>query len=172
MRLEVGPSGLRRETLQPHPWPISDGNRDAEEVQPIPEESSAGIDVSDVAAAADFHRQVPQRTDAAFDRSEDSRREITAHLEEPGETHVARSRPCERRVAPRAPETRHITAGKRRPLRHYLSAGHFFAREAQAAKSLRERSEPWRASMQNSTMCHQEFTPSTSLQAESDREGK
>ena len=98
--------------------------------------------------------------------------QLEATDEGAGEAHVARSRPCERRVAPRAPEMRHITAGKRKPLRHYLSAGHFFAREAQAAKSLRERSEPWRASMQNSTMCHQEFTPSTSLQAESDREGK
>ena len=66
-----------------------------------------------------------------------------------GEAHVARSRPCERRVAPRAPEEdgTHCKAAKRKPLRHCLAASLFiFAREAQAAKCSREAASPGRPS--------------------------
>ena len=41
-------------------------------------------------------------------------------------------------------------AARRKPLRHYLAAGlFFFAREAQAAKSLREAASPGRPGMKN-----------------------
>ena len=81
--------------------------------------------------------------------------------EESGEAHVARSRPCG--VAPRAPEDEgHIAKLSRgnRSDTTWQQAFFFFAREAQAAKSLREAASPGRPSMEskNSRQCVPKFS--------------
>ena len=80
-----------------------------------------------------------------------------------GEAHVARSRPCECRVAPRAPEDdgAHCTAVKRKPLRRYLAAGLFlFGQGGSGCYMFTRSSEPWQAKhgiTEFKTMCPEVF---------------